>query len=147
MRLPLALMAILGRERLAEMLAASYARVKNVDLNEAYLRLEPAMRQLALISGLQEATWEALRESKPEWDEATLLARLERKLAKSKRFKAAQVNARDEGPWLAWCFLVDKGAGILSGEGLDLLETPDGQKLLLKGFRLAGQHLAKELLR
>lgn len=118
-----------------------------IDPNEAYRRLASACRDFELLDGLQHSTWTALRASRPDWEPDTLIERVEKKLSRSRRYRAAAWKASEEGAWIAWAVLVDRGAGVASGEALDLIETPIGQKLVQTGFDLAGRHLAKEMLR
>lgn len=146
-RLPIRYLALVTRNQLAEMLAKTYAKLKDIDANDAYRRLEVALRDLELIEGLQGATWEALHEKKAGVEDAAMVELVAKKLTKPRRFKPASWRANDEGAWLALGVLIDRGAGVSSGEALDLLESSGGQVLLKKGLRLAGQHLAAELLR
>lgn len=129
------------------MLAPTYAKLKNIDPNDAYRRLTSACRDYEWLDGLQQYTWEALKAARPEWEDETIVDRVEKKLSKSRRYRAATWKAAEEGAWIAWSVLVDQGAGVASGEALDLIETPVGQQLLQTGFELVGAHLAKEMLR
>lgn len=140
-------LALLTRAQLTEMLAPTYAKLKNIDPNEAYTRLESSLRQLELIEGLQQATWDALAKAKPDLDDQGRVDLVAKKLSKTRRYKPVTVKSADEGAFIALSVLIDRGAGVGSGEALDLLETPGGQKLLARGFGLIGAHLAKELLR
>lgn len=140
-------LALLTRSQLTEMMAPTYAKLKNIDPNEAYTRLEGSLRQLPLIEGLQKATWDALADTKEDLNEEALVELVAKKLGKPRRFKPATVKTADEGAWIALSVLMDQGAGVGNGEAMDLLDTPGGQKLLKSGFGLAGRHLAKELLR
>jgi hypothetical protein len=132
--------------QLAEMLAPTYALLANVDPNEAYGALEPALKDIDLISAIQGSIWNALEKEKPGSAD-DLLDLVSKKLSKSKKFKAAKTTGKDEGAWIAMGLYLKLYAGVASGEAADLLETDEGQKLLERGFDLLGAHLAKELLR
>ncbi|MEQ8274111.1 MAG: hypothetical protein RMA76_06010 [Deltaproteobacteria bacterium] len=146
-RPPAAFFAQTSRAQLVEMVTPTYAKAKNLDLNEAYYRLEDALKDLQLIEGLQYAIWDALVADHPDEDETQIVERVRKKTAKKKRFKSASWRAKDEGAMVAFSILVDRGAGRSSGEALDLLETDAGQQLLARGFEIVGAHLAKELVR
>lgn len=146
-RPPTAFLALLTRVQLTEMMTPSYAKAKNLDLNDAYRRLESALYDLELIEGLQEWTWAALEERFADETPDKILDRVRKKLQKNRRYKVATWKASEEGAWVALSVLIDRGAGVSSGEALDLIETDLGQKLLGEGFRMAGKHLAKELTR
>lgn len=146
-RPPSAFLAQLSRAQLVEMMTPSYAKAKNLDPNDAYRRLENALRDLELIEGLQYATWHALEDQLEDEAPEAIVERVRKKMVKKKRFKAATWKTTDEGAWTALGILIDRGAGVASGEALDLLETDAGQKLLDDGLAQAGRHLAKELTR
>lgn len=129
------------------MVTPTYAKAKNLDLNDAYVRLEDALRDLELIEGLQYTTWDALVANHEDETETQIVERVRKKLGKKKRYKAAAWRSKDDGAMVALAILIDRGAGRSSGEALDLLETDAGQKLLEQGFVLMGAHLAKELVR
>jgi hypothetical protein len=139
-------LALVTRAQLTEMIAPTYAKLKNIDPNEAYTRLENSLRELELIEGVQRATWRALVEES-ELGDVQIVEKIAKKLMKPRKWKAATVKSADEGAYIALSVLMDRGAGVGSGEALDLLETPGGKKLLQSGFNLIGRHLAKELLR
>ncbi len=147
MKLPTRYMALVTRNQLAEQVAPTYARLKNIDPNEAHRRLSAALRDLELIEGLQRRTWLSLQAKKPGLDDAALVEHLAKRLEKPRKWKAAPIKADDEGAWIALSILIDRGASVGSGEALDLLETGGGQRLLARGLELAGEHLAAELLR
>lgn len=144
---PRRFLAQLTRHQLAEMLAPSYAELRNIDVNEAHLRLEPALRSLRLIEGLQRGTWRGLEELKPNLGEDAILELVTKKLAKNKRFQPIKRKAAEEGPIAALTVLIENGAGISSGEAFSLLDSPQAEVLLEKGFLIIGRHLARELAR
>jgi hypothetical protein len=144
---PRRFLALLTRGQLAEMLAPTYAALRNVDTNEAHARLEPALRDLRLIEGLQRETWRALRTAKTKLEEEELLDLVAKKLGKARRFKAAKAKGAGEGALAAVIVLVDTGAGVSSGEAFALLDTREGEALLERGLAILGDHLAAELLR
>jgi hypothetical protein len=145
-RTPQRFLSLMTKNQLAEMLAPTYALVANIDPNEAYTSLEPALKDVDLISALQGSIWTALEREKPGTPEA-ILDLVSKKLGKSRKFKAAKLTGKDEGAWVAMGLYLKLYAGVASGEAADLLETDAGQKLLERGFDLLGTHLAKELLR
>jgi hypothetical protein len=138
--------SLITKNQLAEMLAPTYAVLSTIDPNEAYSRLEPALKDVDLITSLQGAIWDGLTRAKAESSEAILDA-VAKKLAKTKKFKAAAVTGKEEGAWIAFGLYLSLYAGVASGEAADLLETDRGQELLERAFELLGNHLAKELLR
>ena len=144
---PPQMLAILSRTRLTEMLAPTYGAARNIDVNEAYTRLETALRDLSLIHSLQSTTWQALQEAEPSLSREDLIAKVDKKLSKRRAFKAAKTSRKDEGALTALTVRFDVGAGVSSGEAWDLLESTEGQALLARGVALAGKHLAAELLR
>ena len=147
MQLPVDFLALMTRSRTAELLAPTYAKLRSLDANEAYTRLDGGLRDARLLADLQSHVWRALREQKPDWDEAKLLASLQKKSLKTKRYRAATWRAREEGMWVALSTKLDLACGYASGEAYDLLESPGGQELLADGLIALGQHLATELLR
>lgn len=146
-RPPAAFFAQTSRAQLVDLVTPTYAKVKNIDPNDAYRYLEDALKDLELIEGLQYATWDALVADHPDEDETEIVERVRKKMTRKKKFKSAPWRAKDEGAMTAFGILVDRGAGHASGEALDLLETDAGQQLLARGFAIVGAHLAKELVR
>jgi hypothetical protein len=148
MRTPQRFLSMLTKNQLAEMIAPTYALLATVDPNEAYTSLEPALKDVDLISSLQGAVWNALQKEKGGGAPSdAILDAVSKKLSKPRKFRAAKVTGKDEGAWIAMGLYLRLYAGTASGEAADLLETDQGQKLLDKGFELLGTHLAKELLR
>jgi hypothetical protein len=135
------------KNQLAEMVAPTYAVLANVDPNEAYSSLEPALKDIELITAIQGSIWGALEKEKSGAAPEELLDLVAKKLSKSRKFKAAKTTGKDEGAWIAMGLYLRLYAGVASGEAADLLETDQGQKLLDRGFDLLGTHLAKELIR
>ncbi len=147
MSLSTAFLACLTRERLTEALTPTYAKLKNLDLEEAYGLLEEALFQPQLLAGIQQAIADGLLEVLPEKTEEQHLTRLQKRLDKSRRFKPPNVRSREEGAWVALTTRIDIAAGVCSGEARDLLYSPGGQELLEQGYAQLGRHLAKELTR
>ncbi len=147
MQLPVDFLALLTRVYTAELLGPTYAKLRILDANEAYRRLENGLREARLLADIQWFTWQALRDQKPEWSEAQLLTCLEKKSKKTKRFRAPTWRRGEEGYWVAIGTRLDLASGYASGEAYDLLESPGGQELLAEGWPRLGRHLAKELLR
>jgi hypothetical protein len=129
------------------MLAHTYAQARNIDPNEAYTRLDVALKNLRLIEGVQQAIWNALREKKQDLEPNAVVDLVAKKLEKPRRFKAFKPKRADEGGLAALTILIDVGASVSSGEAWDLLETAEGEKLLRAGFKGIGEHLATEMLR
>jgi hypothetical protein len=146
-KLPVRFQGLVTRSVLAEMLSQTYAAAKNIDPNEAYGRLDEALKDLKLIEGLQQAIWAAAVGTKPKLGDSELVDLLAKRLDKAKRFKAFKPKRTESGPIAAWTVLVDAGSGYSSGEARDLLYTDEGEKLLATGFKLLGAHLAAEMLR
>ena len=145
-RPPQRFLSLLTKNQLAEMLAPTYAELSSIDPNEAYTSLEPALKDLELIEGVQTAIWNALVREKAEPSEV-ILDLVAKKLSKPRKFKAAKITGKNEGEWIAVGLYFSLFVGVASGEAADLLETDRGQQLLDRGFELLGTHLAKELLR
>jgi hypothetical protein len=143
-RVPTSFAALTTRIRLAEMLAPTYAGLRNVDLNEAYGRLEEAFALLRLIEGVQLGFWRALTDDSDQ-DDASVVERVGKRMYKRQRYAAFKPKKKDEGPIAALTILMDEGAGLSSGEAFDLLETEEGQRMLELGFRVIGAHLAKQV--
>jgi hypothetical protein len=146
-RLPTRFLGLVTRSVLAEMLAHTYADARNIDPNEAYVRLDVALRNLKLIEGVQYAIWNALLAQKPKLDEAELVEHVAKRLEKPRRYKALKPKRAELGPLTALTVLIDVGASVSSGEAADLLHTPEGEQLLSRGFVIVGEHLAREMLR
>lgn len=147
MSLPIDFMALMTRARTAELVAPTYAKLRTLDANEAYQRLQTGLKDATLLADIQDYVWSALRTAKPDWDEPQLLKSLVRKATKTKRFRAPTWSRSEEGAWVAVSTRFDLACGYASGEAYDLLESPVGQELLAVGFDKLGAHLAKELLR
>lgn len=144
---PTSYLALVTRTQLARMLTETYARLRNIDPDESYARLEDALRDLTLIGGLQDAIWVAMCEERPETEPLKLIERAHKKLPQRKVFKAIPVRRKDEGAWTALSVLIDMNAGVATGEAVGLLDSPGGQDLLQVGFDLAGAHIAAEILK
>lgn len=142
-------LSLVTRTALPEMIAPTYARLKNLDPNEAYTRLEAALANMRLLDQVQQAVWRGLESERAGMDEPQMVAHLEKRLSKKKgkRFKPVPFARKDEGAGIALTVAFDRGAGVASGEAIDLLESPGGQALFDRALELLGQHLAKELLR
>jgi hypothetical protein len=147
MKLPLRFLGLVTRSVLVEMLVSTYAAAKDVDPNDAYGRLDVALRELRLIEGLQQGIWHAAIEQKPNLDDSPLVDMLSKRLSKAKRFKPYKPKRADAGAFAAFMVLVDSAAGYSSGDAKDLLQSEQGEKLLQSGFKLVGAHLASEMLR
>ena len=147
MQLPVDFLALMTRIRSAELLSPTYAKLRTLDANEAYARLETGLRDGHLLADIQRHTWHALRNAKPDWTEQQLIASLEKKAKKNKRYRAPTWRRADEGMWVAVGTRLDLASGFASGEAYDLLESPGGQELWATGLERLGEHLAKELLR
>ncbi|MCK6550559.1 hypothetical protein L6R52_32275 [Myxococcota bacterium] len=147
-QLPVRFLGLVTKNTLSEMLAQTYAEAKNVDPNEAYQRLEVALKSdLRLIEGLQSATWRALVQKKPSLDDKALTEHVAKRLEKARRFQALKPKRADQGPLAALMVLIDQACGYSTGEAASLLYSPQGEQLLAKGFELAGNHLAHEMTR
>jgi len=131
----------------ASALAPTFARVRALDPNDAYLRLESALAAVELLHPLQQAAWTVLVERKPDRPDGERIAWLAKRLERPKRFRPPGRNAAEEGAWLAWTLRIDRAAGAASGEAADLLDTPEGRRLEAHGTALAGRHLGAELTR
>lgn len=139
-------LGLVTRTRLAQMLTNTYAKLKNVDPDESYARLEDSLRDLRLIEGLQDAIWRALQAKRPNLTPEQLVARASKTLGRRKVFKPLRIRAADEGPWAALTVLIEFNAGFATGEAVGLLDTPDGEVLLQTGFDVCGRLLAQEML-
>jgi hypothetical protein len=144
---PRRFLAILTRNVVAEMLTPSYAHARNVDLNEAALRLVDATRDVRLLAGIQEGTWLGLREKKPKLEDDEILELVLKKLERTKRFKAFKAPAKEQGGAAAVLVLADVAANMASGDAAALIDSADGARYLEAGFRAFGRHFADELLR
>lgn len=145
--LPTRFLGLVTRTQLAEMLAQTYAEARNIDPNEAYTRLDTALRNLRLIEGVQQGIWAALEAKKPDLAPAELVEAVAKRLSRPKKFKAVKAKSGSEGALAALTVLIDFGASVSSGDAMNLLESPQGEKLLREGFRIIGGHLAAEMLR
>ncbi len=141
------LIAVLTRLQLTEMLAPTYALAKNLDPNEAAVRLEDALRNLRLIEGLQRGTFEGLRLAKPHLDDDAIMEVVLKKLSKTKRWQPLKPKAKDDAAVAAVTLLIDAGAGVATADAWGMIESEDGAKFLERGFLVVGAHLAKELTR
>ena len=146
-KLPLRFTGLVTRSVLAEMMVQTYAVNKDIDPNEAYERLDVALKELRLIEGLQQSIWRAATAKKPGLDDSPLVDLLAKRLDRAKRFKPFKPKRTESGALAAVMLLVDMGAGYASGDARDLIQSEQGEKLLAEGFRLLGEHLAGEMLR
>lgn len=145
---PRRLIAVLTRLQLAEMLSPTYALAKNVDLNEAAVRLEDALRNLRLIEGLQRGTFAGLRAAKSHLDDDAIVEVVIKKLGKKqKRWQPLKPKAKDDAAMAAVTLLVDAGAGVATADAWGMIESEDGAVFLERGFHVVGAHLAHELTR
>ncbi|MGF1508310.1 MAG: hypothetical protein ACFB9M_02260 [Myxococcota bacterium] len=147
MSLSVELRARLTRERLSSLLAPTYARLRNTTPNQGFEALYAAFGRTELLVQHQQALSRALREARPHDDEAQLVARLDKKGARNRRFQAATASAREEGALIAWALSVDGAGGRASGEALALLETEEGRSLAARGCARVCSFGARELLR
>ncbi len=131
------------------MIAPTYAKIKNLDPNDAYRMLGSALADMRLLDQVQQAIWRGLEQQRASMDEAGMVTHLEKRFAKKKgkRFKPLSYRSSEEGAYVALSIAFDRGAGVASGEAVDLLLSPGGQELFDKGLTGLGLHLAKELLR
>lgn len=142
-------LSLVTRTALPEMITPTYAKLRNLDLPEAYERLYVALGDLRLLDQVQLAVWAGLEGQKAGMDEPQLVAHLEKRMLKkqTKRFKPAVWRAQQEGDYVALSVAFDRAAGVASGEAADLLHSPVGQELFRNGLASLGKHVAKELLR
>jgi hypothetical protein len=143
---PQRFLGVVTKRALAEMLAHTYADSKNMDPNDAYLEVEQGLSDLRLVEGLQNALWNALVEAKPKLDPNELIDLAGKKVDKRRSFRALKA-ARADQPSLAALVIALGRSSSSSGEAVDLLETKEGQKLLDRGIRVAGDLLAKAILK
>jgi hypothetical protein len=145
--LPMRFLGLVTRHALAEMLAQTYGEVRNIDPNEAHLRLDTALSDVRLIEEIQIATWNALANARPKLDPDQLTELVAKKLARTRTFKALKPPRSAEHGLAALAVAIDGRVGVSSGEALDLLETKQGQALMKSGIKLVGEHLAKSILK
>jgi hypothetical protein len=143
--LPKEFLALLTRARVASMLMETYAKVRNVDLDESHARLYDGFSDLRLLSGLQAATWEALDRVKPDADRTRLVTRAERVMGRRRRFPPMWVGRRDEAAFVALSVAIDRAAGVGSGESAGLLDSPEGEALVVAGLHLVAKHIAHDM--
>lgn len=146
-KLPLRFTGLVTRSVLAEMMVQTYATNKDIEPNDAYERLDVALKELRLIEGLQQAIWRAAVAKKPNLEDSPLVDLLAKRVNGAKRFKPFKPKRTESGALAAVMLLVDMGSGYSSGDARNLLLSEQGEKLLAEGFRLLGEHLAGEMLR
>jgi hypothetical protein len=147
-QLPTRFLGLVTRTVLVEMIVQTYAEAKNIDPNEAYTRLDTALKSdVKLIGGLQQAIWSGLRAKKPALADVDLVEHVAKRLEKPKRFKALKPKRAESGALAAVTIAMDAGAGFAGGEARDLLYSPEGEKLYAAGIKLLGDHVAAEMLR
>ncbi len=147
MRIPPILRTRLNRERVASVLSPTFARIRNLEPNEGYTRLEVALLQPGLLEPLQSAAWVELQRLRPGKEPDEVVAWLDKRQGRPKRFQPAPIARRLELSWLAWTMRIDRAAGKGTGEAADLLETPEGREFETEGAQQAGFHLAREISR
>jgi hypothetical protein len=143
---PTEYLGLITKTQLARMLSETYALARNIELDEAYQRLETSLRQLKLIEGLQSGIWRGMHNIKPESDSHKLVERAAKRLQRRKNFKAIRIRNQQEGAWAAMTVLIDMHAGFSTGEAIGLLDTAEGEALLQKGFEFIGHEIAKTLV-
>jgi hypothetical protein len=135
------------RHALAEMLAHTHAAQQNIDPNAAYLELETALADVRLIGGIQLAMYQAMLAARPKLDANALVELVGKKTDKRRSFRALKVARADQSALAALSIAIGSKSGTISGEAWDLLETAEGQKLLDRGLRVAGEGLALAILK
>jgi hypothetical protein len=143
---PQRFLGLVTKRALAEMLAHTYADSKNIDPNDAYLEVEQGLSDLRLVEGLQNALWSALIEARPKLDPNELIDLAGKKVDKRKSFRALKPGRADQPALAALVIALGRNSSS-SGEAVDLLDTAEGQKMLARGVRVAGELLAKAILK
>ncbi|MBI4821642.1 MAG: hypothetical protein HY791_35600 [Deltaproteobacteria bacterium] len=141
---PLGFRALFTRQRLAEIVAPTYASMRFVDVNEAYGRMEEALQNSELCDRIAKATWLAYRGAHEELSDDKVLERARKRVFRKKRFVAPK-RSGEEGAWAAVLVRIDIGAGLAGGEGFELLATEEGRALEERGLAKLGEHIAKQI--
>jgi hypothetical protein len=145
MRYPPRLAHLATKGIVAAKLAPTYAESHHVDDDEAQIRFSRAI-QGPLLDEILAATWTALLNGTRKLDEAGLLEKVAKSIAKHPYRHGKPILELSNG-WGAFLVLIDVNAGLASDAARNVLETPEGQKRVAAGILEVGQALAAELLR
>lgn len=144
MRYPPRLAHLATRQVLAARFIVSYAKVHNLDEEEASDRLTRAFSG-QLWEEMLGATWTALTGTTQRLDENGLLEKVARSLA-DRPLRPGR-EAPEDAAFSAFWVQVDLAAGTASEAARRVLETEQGKKMAMAGTQAAGTFLAKEFSR
>jgi hypothetical protein len=125
-------------------LAPTYAKAHAIDDEEGEIRLSRALGG-ALLADLQAAAWKAIRSTSTRLTDDELAE----KVAVSVKNRGLRPGKAAEavGAWSAFLVLADIEAGVASEMARRVFESAEGRRKADEGLAIAGEHLAKELLR
>lgn len=144
MRHPPRLSHLVTRRIAAQKLVALYAEPHHLEFEEAFIRLDAALKG-TLMPRLLDATWDALTVLKPKLSEEVLLENVAKHLADRPN---RQGKTKPLTPDLsAFLVLLDLEAGTATEAVRRVMESKEGLKGAERGLAEGGRFLADELLR
>ena len=143
---PKEFLGLVTRTQMARILTETYAVARNLDLDDAYSRLETAFASEQLISGFQSGIYAGITRLRPGDNLEKLIQRAVKRVARRKKFRALRIPRKDEGGWAALMIKIEMQAGFSTGEAMGMLDTPEGAILLQRGFEVLGYEIAKILV-
>ena len=132
---------------IADLLSPTYAKAHNRMPEEVYDEVKSGIAGAQLHQPILDAVWEAMKKRKPRLDEAVLLERLAKAMAKGgtgPRWAAASDMVAEK--MTALFAFVDVNVGRASETARAALETERGRAMLQKSVDTAGDWLAMRLL-
>jgi|GEM_PF-2780510 len=139
-------LGLITKTQMARILTETYAIARNLDLDDAYSRLEIAFRSEQLLSGFQSSIFEGMTRLRPNENIDKLIQRAVKRAGRRKKFRALRIRRKDEGGWAALMIKIEMQAGFSTGEAIGMLDTPEGAALLQRGFNVLGHEIAQILV-
>jgi len=126
---------------IAELLAPSYASANSRLPEECFDEVKDGLAAARLHGPLCDAAWAALQQAHPELDDATLIERLAKALARKGGVRAKAAPKALEERMNALFANIDIHVGRASDNVRDALETPAGRTAREKAVAAAAAHL------
>ena len=136
-------LGLVTKTQMARILTETYAVARNLDLDEAYSRLETAFGNGQLLRGFHAGIYDGISRLRPKESMDKLLQRAAKRVARRKKFRALRIPRKSEGGWAALMVKIEMQAGYSTGEAMGMLDTAEGAELLEQGFQMLGYEIAK----
>ncbi|MEE2900993.1 MAG: hypothetical protein VYC39_01630 [Myxococcota bacterium] len=139
-------LGLITKTQMARILTETYALARNLDLDDAYNRLEIAFSGEQLLRGFQSGIFGGITRLRPDENIEKLIQRAVKRVGRRKKFRALRIPRKDEGGWAALMIKIEMQAGFSTGEAMGMLDTPEGAALLQRGYEVLGHEIAKILV-